>query len=267
MPVSTKIAGGTRPRSKIKPKAVGNIISIITVSYNAGAALEKTIKSIISQPSNSWDYIVIDGGSTDNTLDVLERYSPFITHWISESDAGIYDAMNKGLDYAAANSGVLFLNAGDIIVDNLIDENLVAPCLLPVKCKSRFSATLRCLVPRKSLKLGMPYCHQGVIFLKSDLRYNTNFRIASDYDFFLNDTKALKTDVIQAPGYILFDTEGISSLRHIERDKENRQIIRSHFGPFWALRFAIYAKSKAILKNILLNPSFIWFARFFTEEN
>src|SRR5690606_2165227 len=92
-----------------KPK-----ISIITVVFNAGLLLEKTLKSIISQNYPHIEYVIIDGGSTDGTLDVIQSNAEHISFWSSEPDKGIYDAMNKGLKNSTGDY-IWLLNAGDEI--------------------------------------------------------------------------------------------------------------------------------------------------------
>ncbi|MEH7225242.1 glycosyltransferase family 2 protein [Bacillus sp. JJ1566] len=72
-------------------------VSIITVSFNSVETIEKTIQSVINQTYSNVEYIIIDGGSTDGTVDVIKKYEDRITHWVSEPDNGIYDAMNKGI--------------------------------------------------------------------------------------------------------------------------------------------------------------------------
>jgi glycosyltransferase involved in cell wall biosynthesis len=90
-------------------------ISVITVTYNAEKTLENTILSVINQTFGDIEYIIVDGGSTDSTLDIIRKYEKKISFWISESDAGIYDAMNKGIKMA---NGVWinFMNSGDLFV-------------------------------------------------------------------------------------------------------------------------------------------------------
>ncbi|MBC8488959.1 MAG: glycosyltransferase, partial [Bacteroidetes bacterium] len=85
--------------------------SIITVVFNSEPALVKTINSIRKQSCTDIEYIIIDGCSTDGTLDVIKKYDKYISFWCSEPDEGIYDAMNKGLKKATGNY-VWFLNAG-----------------------------------------------------------------------------------------------------------------------------------------------------------
>lgn len=87
-------------------------ISIVTVCFNSAKTIEQTIKSVINQSYNNIEYIIIDGGSTDGTLDVIKKYEPYISYWVSEPDKGIYDAMNKGIR-AATGELLGFINSDD----------------------------------------------------------------------------------------------------------------------------------------------------------
>ena len=87
-------------------------VSIITVSFNAVGAIEETILSVLGQKYENKEYIIIDGGSTDGTLDIIRKYSDNLYYWISEKDEGIYDAMNKGIAIATGD-WINFMNAGD----------------------------------------------------------------------------------------------------------------------------------------------------------
>ncbi|MFV9924546.1 MAG: glycosyltransferase [Francisella endosymbiont of Hyalomma scupense] len=85
-------------KNDIKP-----LITVITVVYNGEAYLEKTILSVINQTYESVEYIIIDGGSTDGTIDIIKKYESKINYWISEAYNGIYDAMNKGIKLATGD--------------------------------------------------------------------------------------------------------------------------------------------------------------------
>jgi len=98
------------------------LITVITVVLNGEKALEETIKSVISQTYPNVEYIIIDGGSTDGTLDIIKKYEDYIDYWVSEPDKGIYDAMNKGVDLTTGQ-WINFINAGDRFYDeDLIEE-------------------------------------------------------------------------------------------------------------------------------------------------
>src|SRR5688572_6496915 len=109
MRAMSRVDGGTRGRDgeNVRPR-----LSVITVVYNAADLLEATIRSVVTQDLPGLEYIVVDGGSTDGTLDIVRRYESRIAYWVSERDRGIYDAMNKGLD-AARGAWICFMNAGD----------------------------------------------------------------------------------------------------------------------------------------------------------
>lgn len=92
-------------------------VSIVTIVYNASKYLEETMQSVINQTYDNVEYIVVDGGSTDGTLDILEKYKDRIDHWVSEEDRGIYDAMNKGVNLANGE-WINFMNSGDVFHDN-----------------------------------------------------------------------------------------------------------------------------------------------------
>lgn len=168
-------------------------ISVVTVCYNAVDLIESTIRSVLMQTWGDVEYIVIDGGSTDGTIDIINNYSDRISYWISEPDKGIYDAMNKGIK-AATGDYINFMNAGDTFHDEKVIEKLVpflnGKTVVSGNWRRCYSdgyfklASPKCI---EVFKVEMPICHQATFI---DLRYhkkhyfNLNFRFSSDYDFF-----------------------------------------------------------------------------------
>ena len=112
------------PKSKIKRFGEGGrrkkgvpkkepLFSIITVVYNGEKFLEKTIASVVNQSCKNFEYIIIDGGSTDKSLDIIRKYEKKIDYWVSEKDNGIYDAFNKGM-IVSKGEFIGFINSDDI---------------------------------------------------------------------------------------------------------------------------------------------------------
>lgn len=97
------------------------LISIITVVYNGGQFLEETIKSVLNQTYPNIEYLLIDGGSVDNSVETIKKYQNHVDYWISESDKGIYDAMNKGINLARGD-WIGFINSGDYYDKDAINQ-------------------------------------------------------------------------------------------------------------------------------------------------
>ena len=98
-------------------------ITVVTISYNAVNDIEKTILSVIGQSYSNIEYIIVDGGSKDGTVDIIRKYDEDISIWISEADKGRYDGMNKGIAMASGE-WILFMNSGDCFHDNKVIEDI-----------------------------------------------------------------------------------------------------------------------------------------------
>lgn len=157
-------------------------LSVITICYNDLSGLKATYRSLHSS-IDSVDWIVIDGGSNDGTLKFLNSIKSKTAYMCSESDNGIYDAMNKGLDKVKSEL-VLFLNSGDVLKQGLLSE-VVDTCLLPVEFYSKAGKLVQRRV--KYRITGMPYCHQGIVYPVSELRYEERFSIAADFMYTLEN--------------------------------------------------------------------------------
>ncbi len=99
-------------------------ISIITINLNNRTGLDKTAVSIVSQTCRDYEWIVIDGGSGDGSVDVIRKYAGNIAYWVSEKDGGIYNAMNKGVD-AATGDYLIFMNSGDCLHDPAVLSDFI----------------------------------------------------------------------------------------------------------------------------------------------
>ena len=105
------------------------LITVITAVLNGENTLERTIQSVIGQDYKNIEYIIIDGGSTDGTLDIIKKYEHAIDYWISETDEGIYGAMNKGIQ-ASSGEWIYFLGSDDYLVaDNVLDTIHYCPVI------------------------------------------------------------------------------------------------------------------------------------------
>ena len=167
-------------------------ISIITVCYNAEKDIEKTILSVINQTYENIEYIVIDGGSYDGTLSVINRYASKIDKIISEPDKGIYDAMNKGITLATGD-WINFMNAGDCYVDadvlKLVSNNVVNNnCDIiygDIIIEEEFAYYYVKAKPIEMLNTEMPFCHQTV-FTKTEVikkyPFDLDYKILADYN-------------------------------------------------------------------------------------
>jgi len=224
-------------------------ISIITVCYNALEDLKKTRSSILMQTEVAVEHIIIDGASTDGTREWLATL-PQDTIWRSEKDNGIYDAMNKGISLATSPF-LLFLNAGDYFVGDLLKGISSPPGLIPVKAIKPFVGET--FLKPANYKLGLPYCHQGIIFENKGVTYNTSYRFAADYDYYLR-CQYTQLPFISSPsnGYVYYDNFGTSQIHAKKRDAEIAQVIKKEFGKKQALIFCLISRIKLAVKKTLL---------------
>ena len=225
-------------------------VSVITAVWNDVEHLEKTIKSGFSQTYPNIEYIIIDGGSKDGTVDKIKKYSDKISYWVSEPDKGVYDAMNKGI---AASTGdfVIFMNSGDTFhsVDaiekmslNNVEKNTIVYGNVSVKYWDGVYVEKPHEFFKTSMKFkGVGICHQTVFFpgeIIRKMKYELSYRIASDYDLMFrmwkNGVNFVYRDVVVA------DYEwgnGISSnpYKLLDVYRENARVCSQQWNPlYWA---------------------------------
>ena len=222
--------------------------SIITVTYNAGKVLEDTIQSVISQTYRNVEYIIVDGGSKDNTLEIIDKYSKHISKMVSEPDRGLYDAMNKGIRMATGDY-LCFLNAGDKfheketlqqIAETLKDKELpdvIYGETAIVDETGKFLHMRRLSTPErlnwKSFKQGMLVCHQAFL-AKRELAlkypYDMQYRFSADFDWcirIMKEAKCLHNTRLTLIDYL---NEGMTTRNHKASLKERFRIMAKHYG-------------------------------------
>ena len=169
--------------------------SVITINFNNVEGLRKTIKSVVGQTFNDYEYIVIDGGSTDDSVSVIKENSDRINYWVSEPDGGIYNAMNKGVAHAHGDY-CIFMNSGDCFYNQTVLEqvNAVNPIENIVVGKVAIDNQDNIISPPPQGELTMYHLYSGSIphqgsFIKTELLrkcpYDESLKISSDWKFFI----------------------------------------------------------------------------------
>ncbi len=250
--------GGLRTKGYYK-KSEDNkpLISVVTVVYNGKENLEQTIKSVLNQTYRNVEFIVIDGGSTDGTLDIIKKYTDQIDYWVSEPDSGIYDAMNKGASLCTGDY-VAFLNADDWYNADTIQSVVSALAEtdaayifgnVDIYDKGVFEFTLKERL--KEYKIKMPFGHPSLFVLKKYLLTNpfdTQYKVVADYNFVLGLIKQNLPHHYIDKSLVNFRAGGISSTSNY--DKEKFHIYRSHFGLLRGTRNYFHLKSLPIFIKI-----------------
>ena len=220
-------------------------LSIITINRNNIAGLEKTLQSVAVQTSKEFEYIIVDGASTDDSVEVIKKYESrfFSLKWVSEPDTGIYNAMNKGLRMASGDY-VQILNSGDSLVANDVTERMLSaldnvgePSILygnMVKCFSNGEKLVdKCFAGQEITMLGM---YTGTLnhdpaYIRRDLfekygYYDEDLKIVSDWKWYLH---AIVLGG-EKPQYVdldvtLFDMTGISETNKELEKTERKQVL------------------------------------------
>jgi glycosyltransferase involved in cell wall biosynthesis len=228
-------------------------LSVITINRNNADGLDKTIQSVINQSFKDFEYIVIDGNSTDNSLDVIKKYDNKINYWISETDTGIYNAMNKGIAKSNGNY-LLFLNSGDYLVNkdvlkSVFEHQQTADIIygnmqIDWGNGKITSGKMPDKITFKQMYLDTLW--HPVSFIKKTLfdkygLYNETYKIVADYDFFFKviiihnaSTYHVNVDIA------MYNLTGLSSLdsnKALEQ-AERKKVIESYL-PQSIIDFAI----------------------------
>jgi glycosyltransferase involved in cell wall biosynthesis len=218
-------------------------LSVITIVYNDAVHIERTMLSVSGQTHKNIEYIIVDGLSTDGTLDIIKKYRDKISKLVSEKDEGIYDAMNKGLA-AATCDYVLFMNSGDEFYSNdtvakvfataenadiyygeteMINENGESLGQRRHKTPEKFTW--------RSFKYGMSISHQAIYVKRSIAEpFNRQYELSADIDWILNAAKKAKT-IVNTHQYVAkYMVGGISKKRHRRSLRERFGIMKKYYG-------------------------------------
>ena len=229
------IDGGLRCEGNIKKSSVNSpLITVVTVVYNGEKFLDKTIESVIKQDYNNLEFIIVDGGSTDYTINIIKKYEDEIDYWISEKDEGIYDAMNKGLTLANGD-WIYYLGADDTLknfsdeIKNALKNKEVDIILGTVNAIS--SEGVR-LLPRVQVNnsscfywksLGWP--HQGQIIRKEKhTGFDKEYKLIADNKLLLMLYRKKAKTFISRDVIANYSLEGISTLNKSQRLKEWKKL-------------------------------------------
>lgn len=242
------------------------MISVITVNRNNAHGLQMTMQSVLSQNHVDIEYIVVDGASTDNSVEVIEGFANDMRlRWISEKDNGIYHAMNKGIRMANGKY-LIFMNSGDefysndVLKDVLVDINSIPADIYYGDVNLCYSN--RCVVKTYPDKISKSFlyqnslCHQAMI-LKKELftnvgLYNEKLRIMADWEWaiqaILKEKKSYKHLSIIVANYKM---DGISYTNEKLFREERENIIKAEFSQFYRFLKRCEKIWRKIIKRIL----------------
>ena len=199
-------------------------ISVVTVAYNEKATIETTLDCVFGQSYDNIEYIIVDGGSSDGTVAIIEKYAKKLAFWSSERDRGIYDGMNKGLARCSGEY-VIFCNAGDCFASRDTIAHLVQtaeknhwPDLVFGDCgvQTKSGLMVRSAHGPGFMRIGMPAAHESMMYKmdvirRMNLKYDISYRIAADYKFTFEFVRAAGTFAHLAEPVIVFSEGGVST--------------------------------------------------------
>ena len=245
----------------LKPK-----FSIITITFNAESVIDPTLKSVLAQTYTNYEYLLIDGGSIDSTVEKAKASGIEFAHIVSEPDNGLYDAMNKGIALATGDY-LCFLNAGDAfhapdtlqtIVDTIKDEKKLPHVLYgetaEVDEKRNFVRMRRLQAPEnlnwRSFKDGMLVCHQA-FYARRDIApmYDLKYRLSGDVDWCIKVMKK-STRLVKVDATVIdYLQDGLSIKNHRASLIERFKVMSCHYGLLPTIGRHIWFVLRAVIKR------------------
>ncbi|MEO8192555.1 MAG: glycosyltransferase family 2 protein [Gemmatimonadales bacterium] len=256
-----RIEGGRRlAGTRVAGTAAKPLVSVITVVYNGDRYIEETIRAVAGQTWPNVEHIVVDGGSTDGTVGILRRYSDTIGYWISEPDAGLYDAMNKAIDLVTDfGSYILFANADDHLysaesIDRVLSESAGEDLVYGrmVLAAEHITSVVGKRVSLADLAL-QTLCHPATLVRRKVFdsvgRFDTGYAIAADYDHIIRCFQAPVStrfvDVIVSR----MRMGGLSDAQFMLSCRERKAVIRRRFPLVSRLRGVLQVNLYDIPRN------------------
>lgn len=220
-------------------------LSIITINYNQAEGLEKTINSVVAQTYKDYEFIIIDGASTDSSVATIQKNSANINYWCSEKDSGIFNAMNKGIR-VSRGTYILFLNSGDILngitaIDDFVSNSNFEGDIIygDYQYEEGGKVYPDNLTPLFFIRTSLPHqstFFKNTVFEKMGL-YDEKYKIASDRAFYIKCFLSNQF-VFKHVNYPLsiYDLSGVSnSVSHRSKKKEeDEQLFREYYGIFYS---------------------------------
>jgi len=216
-------------------------LSIITINLNNAKGLQKTIESVVNQTFKDLEYIVIDGGSTDGSVEIIKKYADKINYWISEPDTGIYNAMNKGIAVAKGEY-LQFLNSGDWLYSSSILENvfslnrnedLLYGNIVTYKGENKCIPDIYPNEITAFRLFNTTICHQSIFHKKKLFEknyYNEKNRVVSDWEFLLQTVIVNNCSTYKINEFIVY-LDGIDSKNWGKLIQEERAIVLKNYFP------------------------------------
>lgn len=209
--------------------------TIVTVTFNCEDSIEKTMNSVFCQTYTQYEYIIIDGESTDRTTEIIRKHADKLTTFVSEKDRGIYDAMNKGAALARGK-WILFLNSGDVLADASVLEKVAQRTAMTtsdivygdmILCKNGNLIIRQAQEPANRHR--MYFCHQSAFTrtaIAKAIPFDLQFKLAGDFYFFKQCyLRGYRFEHVPEP-WAIYDVSGISSRNRLAVLTENLRIIR-----------------------------------------
>ncbi len=249
--------GGLRTKGYFKTRLSGMpIITLVTVVFNCVKSIENTILSVIDQTYSNVEYIIIDGGSTDGTLDIIRQYNHAIDYWVSEPDKGIYDAMNKAIALACGD-WLIFIGADDKLVSSYVLDYCVP--LLKIKDAIYYgdvvflqSGSVYGGKFNKYKLMQQNFCHQSMLYpmtIYKRKHYDLNYKYLADYKYNIELMGKDVRFIYLRKIICIFNAEGASSVGDVKFADNKQHIIRNEMGFFYGVIKIIRTLIVRILKD------------------